>query len=188
MFLCLDLWLKWCWWHGRLWAVAKPCLHRVRAFSFPHSVPLSKWAGSGWTAGRGTWLGQLTWTDRRDVLCHVTSCSVIKTVGRGRAWRGDCLETGWVLVCLWEVVSDCHCIYWFFLFVSFCVCCFSTPPPPPFFHLLNCLFLNPWVFLICSYSLLSQKGVIEWLCGRLATGWGQPSTLFELFTGFLVVL
>lgn len=43
----------------------------------------------------------------------------------------------WSLVCWWKVVSDCLCITsWFKGFFS------------PFLHLLNCLYLNSWLFLL----------------------------------------
>lgn len=58
------------------------CLHNVKAFSLSSSalpplclLPQTR-LGVGKRVGE-TQLGQLTQTDRRDVLCHIVTCSAI---------------------------------------------------------------------------------------------------------------
>lgn len=50
----------------------------------------------------------------------------------------------------------------------------------PFIHLLNCLYLNQWVFLLLLFPLSRpscwRKGIVT---GCLASGWGQPTTLYK---------
>lgn len=65
---------------------------------------------------KGTWLGQLTWNDRKDIPYHMTCCSAITAGGKEeeggtsvvKAWPCYvCLlpEGGWASACWWELVD-----------------------------------------------------------------------------------
>lgn len=138
------------------WAV----LARSRGFLFfwLGRSPL-QWVGCGVGKGlREDQLGQLTWTDQRDLSYHVTSCSGIKPGVEEEGWvfgyqGGYCLEAGWALDCLgrWQVIS-------FALFV--CLFVYTHPLP----RLLNCLCIDPELFLRLPFlfSTLCCAGEGEW--------------------------
>lgn len=57
--------------------------------------------------------------DQMAGLCHIIWLTV-KLGGAGVFFQSTCCsETGWALVCSWEVVNDCLCIilFYFFLFI-----------------------------------------------------------------------
>lgn len=62
---------------------------------------------------------QMTPNDRRNIPCHMTTCSATRRENRS-SWKLAilCSGAGWALVCLWEVGHDC-------LFIAFV---FSLPP------------------------------------------------------------
>lgn len=137
--------------------------HHVTALFF-HSVPSARRLWEHAHIGRHDWertqLGQLTQTGPRDTQYHITSyCNAINWArGRRRGqigYQGGLFsETRWVWICLWEVVSDCFCITFFFFF----------PLSPTFFSLFLSL---PTSLIAVGLPGLSGvlMGVSNLLCG-----------------------
>ena len=65
---------------------AQQGLHRVKAFSASHPTPPVSRVGVHKKL-EGTWLGQLTPTDQRDIPHLMTSCSAYKSGGRRRGGK-----------------------------------------------------------------------------------------------------
>lgn len=73
-----------------------------------------------------------------------------KNCGRERkggfGFQGSCSDTGWTLVCSWEVESD-----------LLCTSCVIVPSSPLFLHLLNHLYLSQQVFLLLFFLVSPQS-------------------------------
>lgn len=101
------------------------------------------------------WEGaQLSQTDQRDIPYHIRSRSAMKG-GRASFFQSClCPQASWTPVCCYEVVSDYLCIIWNLFGL--------------FFHLLSCLYTNPWVFI--TFALLILFSIPLW---RSETDWVQ---------------
>jgi len=76
--------------------------------------------------------------------------------------ESHCFETGWALVCLWEVVGDYLCIIFF---------------PFSFLHLLNCPYLTPWASLL--FLLISSPPTC-WVTELLPNSSCATSVIFNV--------
>lgn len=139
MVQCFVFVIKQCWQHTNTLATADQCLHSIETFSGSHSTPASslgvvKTRQSGREHSWDRW-APLT----KDRVSHTTHHHTQQQDGDGQG-RSSFWETGWALVCLWEVVGECFCINSlgpFFPLSS------ST-----FLPLLNSLYLNPHVTML----------------------------------------
>lgn len=125
-------------------SVVEQCLNCAKAFSFSYSAPIACKLGIGKkedTKEGGYQSGLLTWTGQRD-----TPYNIMLRNKTGRLCLKCNLETGWVSICLWEVVSDCLCITLLLLFFF-----------PSFLHLLNLCLSWPMSFFTFALPTLSPS-------------------------------
>lgn len=82
----------------------------------------SQWVGWEWARSwKGIQPGKLTWTDQRDVPYHITSCSVVKIVGRV-FWRKQPLLRDWMGIRRSWLISFASLVLFFTLSLSWNCC------------------------------------------------------------------
>jgi len=125
----LDWWPKQHWWYINILAIAEQHRHRVKAFSV---------SGVGRRLGGDTaGTADPNWPKRYSIPYSIMFSNKLCVLGGSSCY----LETGWMQVCWWGGSKwlPSHC-YFLLFFLSL--------------HLLNCLYLDPWGFLLVLFDSL----------------------------------